>query len=122
MTTYKVGQRVSDYQAGGAPIGTVLVHEGAGYFEILKLPPEPLKVGDAIGTAAQAARLPVGSVVVDTGPDRPACLSAVKVADRRWMFYSRYYGATTEDDGFMGRPHRIVYIPSADAGAGGAEA
>ena len=122
MSEHKVGDRVTDMQAGASPVGSVFRHLGDGYFAVVDL---PLQVGDVIDTAEQAARLPVGSVVVDeVRGELPATAPAIKTGDDRWLFHNTSTGEPLYewDTLFDGNPHRIVHIPSADAGAGGTAA
>lgn len=79
------------------------------------------RVGEAVETAEQAAALPVGSVVVDTGDDVVFRAPAVKVGDNRWMWESEEngvsYGADSDVCGDV--TDIVIYIPErADTGSG----
>lgn len=121
MRNFKVGDKVCDWQVGELPPGVTLRAEGFGYFIVVSLPAP--KVGDVIDTEAQAAALPVGAVVVDTNPgnDPVDMHPAIKVGLDYWMYHD--HGETFDGDLlFHEAPHRVVYLPDADAGAGGTAA
>jgi hypothetical protein len=139
VNTLPVGAIVRHERPSGS-YATVVVRVGAGFhwsdsesshpaFEdkiyargpwtLVFLPPvKPLKVGDIIDTEEQAARLPIGSVVVDTADHDAARRPAIKIRSDLWLFEEEgpRYLSTSEID-FEGSDV-LVYLPDADTGSG----
>lgn len=87
-----------------------------GEFEVLRRAETPIKVGDEITSAGQAARLPVGTLCVEIdedGDQHPGDLPVLKIRDDRWVYAINAQAAVNGDDLFDDMRHRVLYLPEA---------